>query len=115
MKNKFFFILLFLVIPCLGMNVEGIPQARKKQPECFHNKKYQITQEYLDQALGSIEDQSLAEKLSPKLRKFLNQEFCIARWSIAVTEAYMEVIKNDSYLETANMKDNPIQKILSRL
>jgi hypothetical protein len=107
MKKNLILLLLIFVIPCLGWHTKDVPRP----PECSH-KKYKITKDLFEQAMGLITDSYLAEKLSFALQKYIDQEFCEIEWDAKVTEAYVNMMGTDPSVVTILTMGSPMQKIL---
>jgi flagellar motor switch protein FliM len=71
-----------------------IPQEIKE----ITSKKHKITQENFDKAMKTVKERPagdyLAEKLSSKLRKFVNKELSADEWGIEVQKAYKEILRD---------------------
>lgn len=90
-----FFALMILAFPCLSWHTKDLP----KNPTSHFQKKFRLTEDNLKQALDVVADKILAAKLSTVLNKHIGAEFSNPTWKIAMTEAYMEVLKNEPTLK----------------
>lgn len=119
-KSIFPRVALVLALPCLGMNNETQSQIPDKLKELF-SIKHKITQENFDKAMNAVQQRPageyLAEKLSLKLRKFVNQELSADEWDAEVQKVYRDILR-DILIElgkptaTAIMMSHPIEAII---
>ena len=119
MSKKLFFIkaIIFIVLPCMGMNDEAQPQILDKLEELF-SAKHKITQENFDKAMNAVRNRPaggeyLAEKISSKLSGFVNQELSTDEWGQEVQKAYYAVLKDvGGFTAKAMEMTHPIEDII---
>lgn len=119
MSKKLFFIkaIIFIVLPCMGMNDETQPQILDKLEELF-SAKHKITQENFDKAMNAVRNRPaggeyLAEKISSKLSGFVNQELSTDEWGQEVQKAYYAVLKDvGGFMVKAMEMTHPIEDII---
>ena len=119
MSKKLFFIkaIIFIVLPCMGMNDETQPQILDKLEELF-SAKHKITQENFDKAMNAVRNRPaggeyLAEKISSKLSGFVNQELSTDEWGQEVQKAYYAVLKDvGGFMAKAMKMTHPIEDII---
>lgn len=119
-KNLFVVkLILVTVLPCLGMNNESELSDKDKIEQLF-STKHKITQDNFNKAMKMIATRPagsyLAEKLSNKLIKFVEQELSVNEWTEEVIKAYEEFIKDISTSSLIVIKiitmAHPLEEIL---